>query len=510
MSTLLSHATDPRAHDDRWFASLPPVSVMAEVRRTLDAAASSAQALRRPIVASVTLPLDATSTVPDPIAAFTARTMLDLDQGFYWEQPSIGRALVGLGVAAQITTDGAQSVADAASARATLLRDAVVSVSAGASPALAQPVLLGGFAFDSLRPSTPRWQSFPGGQLVLPEVLLSYDRSGTTLTLNARIEPSAGTRQELSVARQVGRLMQHLRTLSDLGASAPISTPPQTRATQSASTLQLRELRPADAWMALVDETRAAIAAGAYAKVVLARGVEAEASAPFDLGATLAHLRASYPSAYIFAVQQGQSCFLGATPEQLAQVQHGHLATMALAGSAPRGTDAAADAALGAGLMQSAKNRQEHAIVVETLRDLLAPLSTELTIPPSPHLLALANVQHLETPIRGALRPGASILDVVAVLHPTPAVCGLPRQAALEVLRARESLDRGWYAGPVGWVGADGDGEFAVALRSALVTGARATLFAGCGIVADSNPQTEYDESRLKLQVMLRGLSGEE
>jgi len=258
-----------------------------------------------------------------------------------------------------------------------------------------------------------------------------------------------------------------------------------------------------------VDEVSHDIRDGLYQKVVLARGVEVSAEMPFDVRHALHHLRAAYPAASIFVFQRGQRCFLCATPERLARVVDGTVHTIALAGTAPRGASDADDHALGEALLHSEKNRREHAIVVETIRRGIAPLVSSLDVAQSPHLLRLANVQHLQTPITGTLIPGKTILDLVAALHPTPAVGGFPRDAAMTVIREREQLDRGWYAGPTGWVGPDGDGEFAVALRSALVEGDHATLFAGCGIVADSEPQREYEETCLKLRVMLDALRGE-
>jgi len=142
------------------------------------------------------------------------------------------------------------------------------------------------------------------------------------------------------------------------------------------------------------------------------------------------------------------------------------------------------------------------------VREALKNHCTSVYVSAMPQLLKLKNVQHLKTPIAGELIPGRCILDVMADLHPTPAVGGFPRQAALEAIQNTEKLDRGWYAGPLGWVGAGGHGEFAVALRSGLIDGSKATLFAGCGIVSNSDPQAEYAESGLKFQVMLRGLGG--
>ncbi|HET7034704.1 MAG TPA: chorismate-binding protein, partial [Thermomicrobiaceae bacterium] len=160
------------------------------------------------------------------------------------------------------------------------------------------------------------------------------------------------------------------------------------------------------------------------------------------------------------------------------------------------------------GLLASAKDRGEHAIVVRALAEGLAGICRELEMPAEPKLLSVANIHHLHTPLRARLQPGRTLLDAVERLHPTPAVGGWPRDPALRFIRAQEGLDRGWYAAPVGWLDRHGAGEFAVALRSALVEGASATLFAGCGIVADSDPDQEYAESAIKLRPMLSALAG--
>ena len=250
---------------------------------------------------------------------------------------------------------------------------------------------------------------------------------------------------------------------------------------------------------------------GAFEKVVLARDIYVTLDDPiaaFDISLTLQRLRESYPTAYVFAIQRGDRFFVGATPERLVQAQDGQIHTMALAGSAQRGANPAEDQQFGAELLQSEKNNNEHAIVVTMVREALKNHCANVYVAASPQLLKLKNVQHLQTPIDGDLIPGRCILDVMADLHPTPAVGGFPRQAALAAIRDTEKLDRGWYAGPLGWIGASGHGEFAVALRSGLIDGGKATLFAGCGIVSNSDPQLEFAESCLKFQVMLRGLSG--
>ena len=244
---------------------------------------------------------------------------------------------------------------------------------------------------------------------------------------------------------------------------------------------------------------------------MLARSVRVSGHEAFDIPATLLRLRKSYPGAHIFAIQRGDRYFVGATPERLVCGVDGQIQTMALAGSARRGATQEEDERLGREeLLNNPKNQAEHAVVVTTIRNALARLCSRVWVADAPHLLKLKNIQHLETPIIGDLLPGHSILEAIEDLHPTPAVGGYPRLPALAAIRSMERLDRGWYASPIGWIGMSGNGEFAVALRSALVDEANATLFAGCGIVADSNPESEYQESCLKLQVMLRGLGGEQ
>jgi menaquinone-specific isochorismate synthase len=243
-----------------------------------------------------------------------------------------------------------------------------------------------------------------------------------------------------------------------------------------------------------------AIRAGQLSKVVLARDLQARAAALIDPRLLLARLAARYPDCYAF------SCagLVGATPELYIRRTGGRVASLVLAGTAPRGGSPPEDDALGAGLLASAKNVEEHGYAVAAVRAALAPLCAELSVAPAPALLRLANVQHLATRVTGVLAAPAgglpSALALAAVLHPTPAVCGTPRAAALQMIRDLERMDRGRYAGPVGWVDAAGNGEWGIALRCAAVDGPRARLFAGCGIVADSDPAAELAEAQAKFR----------
>ncbi len=493
---------------------------------TLREAVSRSARLDRGVLASFTQPIE----YCDALSIFTSST--GLGERFFWEQPSEQSALVGVGTATTIETHGITRFTAAAAAWRVLLHEAVIRYSPGSRSGRDEgggshdksgsytpvsppnhssgPLLFCGFAFDPVCSHTQLWEGFPDGLLVLPHLLLSCQAGRATLTINKIVQASDDIEHDVE---EIAVSVMRLRAATELAGTSLATTPAERPGSVLQVPLSAQDLLSADEWMEQVAETVKMIQHGAYEKVVLARGVRVTPATPtgaFDVSATLNRLRRSYPGAFIFAMQRGERYFVGATPEQLIRAQDGKIQTMALAGSAPRGTTEEEDRRIGTELLQSKKNKAEHASVVTMMREALANLCTKLWVADTPQLLRLKNIQHLETPIVGELIPGRCILEAIEGLHPTPAVGGFPHQAALEAIRAGERLDRGWYAGPIGWVGANGNGEFAVALRSALIDGAEAMLFAGCGIVADSDPQSEYDESCLKLQVMLRGLGGED
>ncbi|MFF3438470.1 isochorismate synthase MenF [Streptosporangium sp. NPDC002721] len=246
------------------------------------------------------------------------------------------------------------------------------------------------------------------------------------------------------------------------------------------------------------------IRSGHLEKAVLARDLTAVAQRPIDVRLLLARLAERYPECYTF------SCagLVGATPELLVRRTGETVESLVLAGTIARGADQADDVARGTALFTSEKNRYEHACAVASVREALDPLCAELKIPEEPELLVLSNVQHLASPVSGRLSEGTSVLDVVAAMHPTAAVGGTPTGAALGVIRELEGMDRAGYAGPVGWIDARGDGEWGIALRCAQIEGSRARLFAGCGIMGDSDPASELAEAQAKLRVMQYALEG--
>jgi menaquinone-specific isochorismate synthase len=269
-------------------------------------------------------------------------------------------------------------------------------------------------------------------------------------------------------------------------------------------------------WERAVSSAVARIQAGELSKVVLARDLYAVASDEIDARVLLARLAARYPDCWTF------SCagLVGATPELYIRREGAAVSSLALAGTTGRGRSNAEDARLGTALLASAKDVEEHRYAVADVREALAPFCDRLDIDAEPSLLRLANVQHLATHVTGRLAatqaPGAggvlgeraSALALAAALHPTAAVGGTPTGAAMELIRELEGMDRGRYAGPVGWVDANGDGEWGIALRSAELDGRRARLFAGCGIVADSDPEAELAEAQNKFRAMQGALQG--
>jgi isochorismate synthase len=450
--------------------------------------------------ASIVFALPAT----DPLRVWQALQTLAPGECFYWEQAERQISLVSAGAALSIQARGQERFTAAAQVWRRLREEAIVEYAADLPPDMASaehgPVLVGGFSFDPQRPRTPLWQDFPDGLLILPRLLFSQHADRATLTFSCLIYTTDNLDNLTKAIREEIARFSELMSRSH---AFPVPASPVT------PHYAVRDVWPVPAWKELVGRAVSSIRQGAYAKIVLARQAEIT-NGVFDLAQTLQNLRQSYPNACVFAFQRGERTFIGATPERLVYAREGKLHTAALAGSAPRGASAEEDRRLGSELLHSPKNRGEHEIVIAMLRDSLAHLCSRVWVADTPELLRLKNIQHLQTAIVGELLPGRTLLEALHTLHPTPAVGGTPTDAALSFIREHENLERGWYAGPLGWIDLHGNGEFVVALRSALLEKQRAMLFAGCGIVKDSDPEAEYAESCLKLQVILRSLAGEE
>ncbi|MEZ4552620.1 MAG: isochorismate synthase MenF [Dehalococcoidia bacterium] len=393
-----------------------------------------------------------------------------------YERPDRGLSLVAVGEAGRVDARPGERPQELRERAAALLRGG--DDLAGAA---LRPRLLGGFAFDMRGAPGGPWSGFAPGSLVLPRLLFVRDGGVTGVV----VAPGVGGAE--------------VRALLQAAAGASARCPADVRVA-----LEIDR----EAWLKSVAEVAAGIRDGQYEKVVLASSREIASSGPLDIGAALGRLREGYPHCHLFTMSTAGGTFLGATPELLVSLRQGVVSALGLAGSAPRGEDEAADERLGRELLGSQKNRVEHEIVVRALREDLRPVTSDLEAAEEPELLRLPNIQHLATDVSGRALAGVDILELVGRLHPRPAVCGWPTETAIEVIRSHETFDRGWYAGLVGWIDAAGEGEFAAALRSALVRGERAWLFAGAGIMGDSEPEAELAEIEWKFAPLSAALAG--
>jgi salicylate biosynthesis isochorismate synthase/menaquinone-specific isochorismate synthase len=355
-------------------------------------------------------------------------------------------------------------------------------------------VALGGFAFSAQGGDSPRWAGFAPASLIVPELSFARRDGETWLTVNADVAPD-DTESDV-----MGRVRDRLASLSD--GTLPLLDP------APAGRYDVVSVMPPSHYEEAVARAVARIRAGELEKIVLARDVEVRAPAAHDPAAVLGLLREEFPACYVFAVGRGDAVFLAASPELLIRREGQRASTVALAGSTRRSADPAVDDHLGEQLLHSDKDRHENAIVARRIARLLAPHSVWVTAAPEPGLVRVANIQHLGAPIRAQLASPIGAVELAGLLHPTPAVGGEPRSLAEPLIPALEGLDRGWYAGPVGWTDAVGDGEFCVALRCALLRDRVAHLYAGCGIVRDSDPAAELAETEVKLQALLPALAG--
>jgi salicylate biosynthesis isochorismate synthase/menaquinone-specific isochorismate synthase len=265
----------------------------------------------------------------------------------------------------------------------------------------------------------------------------------------------------------------------------------------------IASVAPPEHYEAAVARAVERIEAGRFEKIVLAREVAVHAATDHDAGAVLDVLRGAFGSCFVFAAGRGDAAFVAASPELLVRREGLRAQTVALAGSIRRSADPAVDDHLGEQLRASDKDREEQAIVTRRIARALRPHSVWVAAPDEPGIVKVANIQHLATPIRAQLREPVGAVELAGLLHPTPAVGGEPHASAVPLIPALEGLDRGWYAGAVGWTDGNEDGEFCVALRCALLRGREARCYAGVGVVRDSDPAAELAETEVKLGALL-------
>jgi menaquinone-specific isochorismate synthase len=457
------------------------------LRAFLGECAAAAQRAGRPRLVSISLQVGAL----DPLAVL--ESIFEPDQPhFYAERPDLETVIAGAEVAAEFETRGPDRFR-AVQAWVDDVLEHAIAVGDVKAP-FGGPHFFTGFTF--LEETEPD-EAFPAARVFVPRWQVARAGGVTTAVANLLVAPGAELDQ---LAARVWRAHGRFRSFDFRSRESSADRGEVAPAIRSQETGDYR---------ATVSRALPLIAAGTLGKIVLARTIDLTANAPLHPLELLNGLRQRFPSCYAFSLANGRGqSFIGASPERLVRVSKGLLETEALAGSIRRGAGASEDAGLAAELVHSDKDQREHSLVLEAVAGRLKALGLTPEFPVVPGLRKLANVQHLHTPVRAALGDKVRLLDAVAALHPTPAVGGWPVDAAVARIRELEGFPRGLYAGAIGWMNARGGGEFFVGLRSALVEGNRARLYAGAGIVAGSTPEKEFAETELKFRAMRDALLG--
>ncbi|MEX0719190.1 MAG: isochorismate synthase [Balneolaceae bacterium] len=432
----------------------------------------------------------------DPLAVLEQHARKNSFQ-YYWEKRLDDFAIVAAGSIKRIQTSGKLRFKNASTLGKELLNE--VYHITNLKHHLASVHLLGGFSFFDQNKSQ-KWKDYSAGSFTLPEWVIVKDGKFNVLTITKKIEENSSP-EEINTS-----FTETLDDLDQVCKAESYSVSPKKR---KLAQVAIPEVHSAEykRWIHAVENATDLIKAKKFKKIVLARELSVKLNEPISDTHILNNLRNQYPDCYSFLIRQNEkSSFIGCTPERLASFNDRHVLTEGLAGSISRGKTASEDAILEHELLHSQKDLSEHAFVLDAIEENLERFSDVLEHPETPAIKKLSNVQHLYTPVRAKIKAGVSRTEVLARLHPTPAVGGYPSEQAMPFINKLENFDRGWYAAPVGWINANGEGEFVVAIRSGLIKNDEVRFFAGCGIVKDSNPQKEWDETNLKFIPMLTAL----
>lgn len=414
-------------------------------------------------------------------------TLPDQGPGHHWARPAEEHHLLGMGACLTLESGGAERFQTLKREFARLAPRWHHHALEGAE---GEPAALLEAAFDPEDPMAGVWWGLPNSRLTIPRVLARCHGPRRTLTFTARAA---------ELADPVDLVEAWLERLpggfeAGEGEACPMELVREDGAEE-------RTL-----WNRRLSTALKEIASGGLEKVVVTRTARMRGERPFDADRILTVLSCMYPGCVLYGCRGEGHTLVAATPERLVSLEGGRVRSDALAGTRRRAADPEEDRRLAEGLLTDPKSRREHLLVREAIADALGHHCDEIRAPARPNLLRLRNLQHLHTPFEARPRPGASLLDLAAALHPTPAVGGAPTDEALRWLNREGNSRRGWYSGVVGWLSPKGEGELSVLLRCALLEGRRAHLFAGSGIVADSDPDAEWEESELKLAALLRAL----
>lgn len=418
---------------------------------------------------------------------------------FYWERPEYEMALAAGNKAAVLRNSGSGRFRNISRQSDSLLQS--VRYFSEINHSMAGAHLAGGFSFFD-QSMSGSWSSLGNASFFLPEWLLVRDGQFSMINIT-RPWNKKDSLEEIQnwfldwINQFVSRLSNNIERSRILRYSV----------TPGGDIMPVESEAERIRWIHNVTKARQHISEGHYRKIVIARDLKLRTKNKVSSTKLVHFLRKEYPSCYTFMYQlNGDATFLGSTPEKLLSLHSQYIKTEALAGSIPRGNTATQDAILEKKLQESSKNREEHAYVLDAIKDKLSMLSDSLEYAPEPVIKKYANVQHLCTPVAASLRNNMNPVDIMEQLHPTPAVGGYPELDAMQKIQELEQIERGWYAGPVGWFNSNRRAEFSVAIRSGLIRRNHVQFFSGCGIVEDSNPEAEWEETRIKFIPMQKAL----
>ena len=421
----------------------------------------------------------------DPLQYFRKTNSHFNNERFFWTNPERSTYIIGAGVTKEFKPSGKKNrYKEMEESWKTFLENGIINDSD------ISPLLFGGFSFDPIKENTSLWNIFSDAAFVLPTFMLTVKKEQCYLTIN--IMNDASTDEIIYLKHIEEELLSN-------GLPKGMEALP--------SLISYEEMEP-DKWKDSIREVTTKISNNEMEKVVLARELRVAFSNEIPVDVVLENLLEEQQNSYIFAYVKNGDCFIGATPEQLVQKNEEEIISMCLAGSTKRGQTFHQDEQLGLELLSDEKNLHEHHLVVKMIKESLQSVCKYVETDDRPSLRKLKHIQHLYTPVKAIGNGYTSLLDLVEKLHPTPALGGYPTNIAIKTIREVELLDRGWYASPIGWFDSNNNGEFAVAIRSGLIQKNEASLFAGCGIVADSDPESEYEETKVKFKPMLSALGG--
>jgi menaquinone-specific isochorismate synthase len=450
-------------------------------------AVSTAQKLGRPILISEVHKMDRV----DPISFFNSGRERYLGERFYWKDPSEEVVLIGLGISKQIQSDQATDrFFHVEEEWKGFLQDSLIFNSYKENGL--GPLMFGGFSFDPHKPKTTLWSKYADSLFHIPKFMLTIVEGQTFLTTNIVCTQN----DDYTLFEKVNN--ERIQLLTSSKENLEI---------KPAILLETKEISPQN-WKQSVDDVVEDLKTGTLKKVVLARELRLLFDQRVKAEVILKNLYNQQRDSFIFVFESNGDCFIGATPERLVKKQGNDVFSTCLAGSIRRGKTEEEDKMLGQTLLNDEKNLIEHGYVVEMIKEALEESCEEIILPEKPQLMRIRDIQHLYTPVIGKCQKDASLLLLVERLHPTPALGGLPKEEAIEKIREVEELDRGFYAAPLGWCDYRGNGEFSVSIRSGLIQDKEVSLFAGCGVVANSDSESEYLETGLKFRPMLRALGG--